>query len=218
MVQHRRFCGRGKDVETEERRLWNGGKHHALDNLCCASGSMVARNGQLLYAGWIHSLIARVCPLRTIDSIDLGPQTYRVTTLQLIDLFSLEAMSWHDPMPKRSRTLKTHGGGELDKDRVKGTIDDSAGRIKRQVGEWTGDRSAQIEGAVQQVKGKTEKVLGKIEDAARESKRKTEERTETTPESKDKDTVNSHRQNCGSPTKRPVIDATLRGVASICFR
>lgn len=55
----------------------------------------------------------------------------------------------------------------MDKDRVKGTVDDTAGRIKRQVGEWTGDTSAQAEGAAQQVKGKVEKAWGNVKDAAR---------------------------------------------------
>jgi len=41
----------------------------------------------------------------------------------------------------------------MDKNRVKGKLDDS-GRVKRQVGEWTGDTEMQAEGAVQQVKGK----------------------------------------------------------------
>ena len=41
----------------------------------------------------------------------------------------------------------------MDKNIVKGTIDDVAGRAKRQVGEWTGDTEAQVEGATQQVKG-----------------------------------------------------------------
>ena len=45
----------------------------------------------------------------------------------------------------------------MDKNIVKGTIDDVAGRAKRQVGEWTGDTEAQVEGATQQVKGKAEK-------------------------------------------------------------
>jgi len=80
----------------------------------------------------------------------------------------------------------------MDKDRVKGTIDDSTGRIKRQVGEWTGDREAQIEGATQQVKGKAEKVLGKIKDAARDAKEKTEQRVDKTPASKDQNTAVSH--------------------------
>jgi uncharacterized protein YjbJ (UPF0337 family) len=57
----------------------------------------------------------------------------------------------------------------MDKDRVKGTIDDAAGRAKRQVGEWTGDTGTQVEGAVQQVKGKVEKAWGNLKDAARDA-------------------------------------------------
>ena len=58
----------------------------------------------------------------------------------------------------------------MDKDRVKGAIDDAAGRAKRQVGEWTGDTNAQVEGAAQQVKGKAEKAWGNVKDAARDAK------------------------------------------------
>jgi uncharacterized protein YjbJ (UPF0337 family) len=57
----------------------------------------------------------------------------------------------------------------MDKDTVKGTIDDAAGRAKRQVGEWTGDTKTQVEGAAQQVKGKIEKAIGNIKDSAREA-------------------------------------------------
>jgi uncharacterized protein YjbJ (UPF0337 family) len=57
----------------------------------------------------------------------------------------------------------------VDKDRVKGAIDDAAGRAKRQVGEWTGDTGAQVEGAVQQIKGKAEKAVGTLKDAARDA-------------------------------------------------
>jgi uncharacterized protein YjbJ (UPF0337 family) len=58
----------------------------------------------------------------------------------------------------------------MDKDRVKGAVDDVAGRVKRQVGEWTGDTNAQVEGAAQQVKGKAEKAWGNVKDAARDVK------------------------------------------------
>jgi uncharacterized protein YjbJ (UPF0337 family) len=58
----------------------------------------------------------------------------------------------------------------MDKDRVKGSIDDVAGRAKRQVGEWTGDTKAQAEGAAQQLKGKAEKAWGNVKDAARDVK------------------------------------------------
>jgi uncharacterized protein YjbJ (UPF0337 family) len=58
----------------------------------------------------------------------------------------------------------------MDKDQVKGTIDDAAGRAKRQVGEWTGDTGTQVEGAAQQLKGKAEKAWGNVKDAARDAK------------------------------------------------
>ena len=58
----------------------------------------------------------------------------------------------------------------MDKNIVKGTIDDVAGRAKRQVGEWPGDTEAQVEGATQQVKGKAEKAWGTVKDAARDAK------------------------------------------------
>ena len=57
----------------------------------------------------------------------------------------------------------------MDKDRVKGAINDAAGRAKRQVGEWTGDTKTQVEGAAQQIKGKTQKVVGQVKDAARDA-------------------------------------------------
>ena len=58
----------------------------------------------------------------------------------------------------------------MDKDRVKGAINDAAGRAKRQVGEWTGDTKAQVDGAAQQIKGKTQKAGGAVKDAARDAK------------------------------------------------
>ena len=68
----------------------------------------------------------------------------------------------------------------MDKDRVKGTIDDAAGRAKRQVGEWTGDTGAQVEGAAQQIKGKAEKAWGNVKDAARDASKEHEVHTDKT--------------------------------------
>ena len=59
----------------------------------------------------------------------------------------------------------------MDKDRVKGKMDEAAGRAKRQVGEWTGDEEAQREGAMKQIKGVAENAWGKIKDGARNVKR-----------------------------------------------
>jgi uncharacterized protein YjbJ (UPF0337 family) len=58
----------------------------------------------------------------------------------------------------------------MDKETVKGAVNDAAGRAKRQVGEWTGDTDAQVEGTLQQAKGKAQKVVGNIKDAARDAK------------------------------------------------
>lgn len=78
----------------------------------------------------------------------------------------------------------------MDKDRIKGTMDDVAGRVKRQFGEWTDDPEKQVEGAAQQIKGKAEKLAGNVKDAVRDSKNppKTEdvdEDTDITPEDED---------------------------------
>jgi uncharacterized protein YjbJ (UPF0337 family) len=57
----------------------------------------------------------------------------------------------------------------MNKDTIKGTMDDVAGRTKRQVGEWTGNTNTQVNGAAQQVKGKFEKAVGNVKDAARDA-------------------------------------------------
>ena len=56
----------------------------------------------------------------------------------------------------------------MDNDRIKGEANDIAGRVKRQVGEWTGDKDTQTEGAAQQVKGKVQNAWGKTKDAVRD--------------------------------------------------
>ena len=54
-----------------------------------------------------------------------------------------------------------------DKDRVEGKIKDVAGRVERQVGEWTGDKEKQVHGAAKQVEGKVQNTWGKVKDAAK---------------------------------------------------
>jgi uncharacterized protein YjbJ (UPF0337 family) len=66
----------------------------------------------------------------------------------------------------------------MDKDRIKGTMDDAAGRVKRQVGEWTGNPNTQAEGAAQQIKGKTEKVVGQVKDAVRDARERHEKQSD----------------------------------------
>ena len=55
----------------------------------------------------------------------------------------------------------------MDKDRVEGKIKDVAGRVERQVGEWTGDSEKQAHGAAKQAEGKVQNTWGKVKDAAK---------------------------------------------------
>lgn len=55
----------------------------------------------------------------------------------------------------------------MDKDRIEGKMEDIKGRVKRQVGEWTGDENAQAEGTMDQAKGKVQNAFGKAKDAIR---------------------------------------------------
>ena len=56
----------------------------------------------------------------------------------------------------------------MDKDEVKGKAKDVAGRVERQVGEWTGDTEKQAHGAAKQAEGKVQNAWGKVKDSARE--------------------------------------------------
>ena len=64
----------------------------------------------------------------------------------------------------------------MNKDRVKGKLDEAAGRAKRQAGEWTGDAETQVKGGAQEVKGKVENTWGKAKDAARATSEDTKRR------------------------------------------
>ena len=57
----------------------------------------------------------------------------------------------------------------MDTNRIKGTIDELVGSAKRKAGEVTGDGQLQIQGMVQQVKGKVENAWGKAKGAVREA-------------------------------------------------
>jgi uncharacterized protein YjbJ (UPF0337 family) len=57
----------------------------------------------------------------------------------------------------------------VNKDQVKGTMDEAVGTVKRKAGEWTGDTSLQVKGIAQQVKGKLETALGNAKEAVHET-------------------------------------------------
>jgi uncharacterized protein YjbJ (UPF0337 family) len=55
----------------------------------------------------------------------------------------------------------------MNNDQVKGKAKDIAGRVERQVGEWTGDKEAEVKGAAKQVEGKVQNAWGKAKDAVK---------------------------------------------------
>jgi uncharacterized protein YjbJ (UPF0337 family) len=57
----------------------------------------------------------------------------------------------------------------MNKERVKGAIDETVGSAKRQLGNLTGNTRTQVEGAAQQLKGKAETTIGKLKDAVRDA-------------------------------------------------
>ena len=62
----------------------------------------------------------------------------------------------------------------MNRDQVKGTMKDVAGKIQRKVGEITGSTSQQIKGGAKQVAGKVQKAVGDVRDDA--DKRRNEPR------------------------------------------
>jgi uncharacterized protein YjbJ (UPF0337 family) len=83
----------------------------------------------------------------------------------------------------------------MDKDKVKGTIDDTVGRAKRQAGEWTGDTKTQAEGAAQQIKGKAEKAWGNVKETVRDTQ------TDADRERKQKAEADHEAAHAGSGTR-----------------
>ncbi len=57
----------------------------------------------------------------------------------------------------------------MDKDTLKGKAKDAAGRVERQVGEWTDRSDLQAEGAGRQVEGKVQKGVGKLKEMGRDA-------------------------------------------------
>jgi uncharacterized protein YjbJ (UPF0337 family) len=82
----------------------------------------------------------------------------------------------------------------MDKDKVKGTMDDAVGRAKRQIGEWTDDPNKQNEGAAQQIKGKVEKISGNVKDAVRDATDSSRTSRADEDEVVDRDNVSTHRR------------------------
>jgi len=56
----------------------------------------------------------------------------------------------------------------MDKDRIKGVVDQAVGKGKTAAGKVTGDRKLEAEGQAQTAAGKIESAAGKVKDAVRD--------------------------------------------------
>jgi uncharacterized protein YjbJ (UPF0337 family) len=57
----------------------------------------------------------------------------------------------------------------MNKDQVEGKAKDVAGRVERQVGEWTGNTDAQVNGTLKQAEGKVQNAWGDAKDATKKA-------------------------------------------------
>jgi uncharacterized protein YjbJ (UPF0337 family) len=83
----------------------------------------------------------------------------------------------------------------MNKDQVEGKIKDVAGRVERQVGEWTGNKDAQVHGTVKQAEGKVQNAWGDVKDAGEKTvdRNRTNKPTDETTET-EKDDEDSRRK------------------------
>jgi uncharacterized protein YjbJ (UPF0337 family) len=54
-------------------------------------------------------------------------------------------------------------------DKIKGATNEAIGKAKQGLGEATGDERLEGEGAIQEVKGKGQKAMGDVKDAAKDA-------------------------------------------------
>jgi uncharacterized protein YjbJ (UPF0337 family) len=70
-----------------------------------------------------------------------------------------------DSMDANKRQFSQEGAMPMDKDRVKGAVTRTGGKIKQAAGDVTGDTKMQTEGKVDQAKGKAQNAMGSAKDA-----------------------------------------------------
>ena len=57
----------------------------------------------------------------------------------------------------------------MDKDRIKGTAEETKGKVKEVAGKVTGDKKLETEGKVDQMTGKAQNAWGNAKDTAKEA-------------------------------------------------
>ena len=75
----------------------------------------------------------------------------------------------------------------MNEDRAKGKAKDIAGRVERQVGEWTGDTDAQAKGTMKQAEGKVQNAWGKAKDAVKPKPRRADDKVDNSTDTEDEE-------------------------------
>jgi uncharacterized protein YjbJ (UPF0337 family) len=82
----------------------------------------------------------------------------------------------------------------MNEDRAQGKMKDIAGRVERQVGEWTGDSDAQAKGTMKQAEGKVQKAWGKAKDAVKPKPRRAEDNVDNSTDTEDEESAALRRK------------------------
>jgi uncharacterized protein YjbJ (UPF0337 family) len=91
----------------------------------------------------------------------------------------------------------------MNRDRVKGAIDEVVGSAKRAAGELSGNTRLQVKGMAQQVKGKVEGAWGKAKDTVRDAMDNTEVHIDTQVRLSRKDSTVDNEDSNNSDTLKP---------------
>lgn len=59
----------------------------------------------------------------------------------------------------------------MNKDQIKGTAKDVAGKVQEEAGKATGNTSAQVKGVGKQVEGKTQKAVGDAKETLKDAQK-----------------------------------------------
>ena len=82
----------------------------------------------------------------------------------------------------------------MNADRAKGKAKDIAGRVERQVGEWTGDTDAQAKGTMKQAEGKIQNAWGKAKDAVKPKPRGADDKVDNSTDKDDEESAGLRRK------------------------
>jgi uncharacterized protein YjbJ (UPF0337 family) len=82
----------------------------------------------------------------------------------------------------------------MNEDRAKGKVKDVAGRVERQVGEWTGDTDAQAKGTMKQAEGKVQNAWGKTKDAVKKKPRSADNSVDNSTDNEEEESAALRRK------------------------